>query len=273
LIYLVIIALWAAVLIPMWLRRHDQISEVRSTARFSSAMRSLGSQGHPPYAMEMSFGSMSSASTEVHMVRPTSSGPARSTQSQQKREVARAAAATRRAVVLGVLTAFLLVTLVAAVLGFAPKWAAALAALPVIGFITASVLTSAERSSTPARRPQRPSALVPVAQREQATPEVQTTEEWQNWNAWDEDDQSWEAVPTTLPTYVDAPRASAVPRGIDRATPGEWTGSAMVETAQAMRSRRRSEPLPDASAIDHGAETAEIPAIREDYDTRVAVNE
>ncbi len=42
LIYVVIIALWAAVLIPIWLRRHDQISEVRSTARFSSAMKSLG---------------------------------------------------------------------------------------------------------------------------------------------------------------------------------------------------------------------------------------
>ena len=45
LIYVVIIALWAAVLIPIWLRRHDQISEVRSTARFSSAMKSLSGPG------------------------------------------------------------------------------------------------------------------------------------------------------------------------------------------------------------------------------------
>jgi hypothetical protein len=44
LIYLVIIALWAAVLIPMWLKRHDQVSEVRSTTRFSTAMRSLANQ-------------------------------------------------------------------------------------------------------------------------------------------------------------------------------------------------------------------------------------
>jgi hypothetical protein len=222
--------------------------------------------------MEMSFGSMSSAPTEVHMVRPTSSGPVRSSPSEQQRELARESAATRRAVVLGALTALLLVTLVAAMLGLAPKWAAAIAVLPVIAFITASMLTSSERSSTPARRPQRRAAPAPVGEREQAAPAAQTTEEWQNWNAWDEDDQSWEAVPTTLPTYVDAPRASAVPRGIDRATPGEWTGSAMVETAQAMRSRRRSEPLPDASAIDHGAETAEIPVVHEDYDTRTAVN-
>lgn len=273
LIYLVIIALWAAVLIPMWLRRHDQISEVRSTARFSSAMRSLGSQGHPPYAMEMSFGSMNSAPTEVHMARPTGSGPVRTSTAEQQRELAHASAATRRAVVLGALTAFLLITLVAAVIGFAPRWAAALAALPVIGFLIASVLTASERSSAPARRTSPRPTRMPVADREQSTGEAQAEKEWENWNAWDEDDQSWEAVPTTLPTYVDAPRASAVPRGIDRATPGEWTGSAMVETAQAMRSRRRSEPLADASAIDHGAETAEIPVVREDYDTRTAVNE
>ncbi len=43
LIYLVIIALWAAVLIPMWLRRHDQGSEVRSTTQFSAAMQLLSS--------------------------------------------------------------------------------------------------------------------------------------------------------------------------------------------------------------------------------------
>ena len=52
LIYVVIIALWAAVLIPIWLRRHDQISEVRSTARFSSAMNKLGSQGQVQYATD-----------------------------------------------------------------------------------------------------------------------------------------------------------------------------------------------------------------------------
>ena len=41
LIYVVIIALWAAVLIPIWLRRHDQVSQTRSTQKFTSAMKSL----------------------------------------------------------------------------------------------------------------------------------------------------------------------------------------------------------------------------------------
>ncbi len=101
---------------------------------------------------------------------------------------------------------------------------------------------------------------------------AQAEDDWENWNAWDDED-SWEAVPQTLPTYVSAPRASAVPRGIDRAHPGEWTGEAMVETARAMRSRPRSAPLADPADIDHGAMTAEIPVVADDYAERRAVNE
>ena len=101
---------------------------------------------------------------------------------------------------------------------------------------------------------------------------AQADDDWETWNAWDDED-SWEAVPQTLPTYVSAPRASAVPRGIDRAHPGEWTGEAMVETARAMRSRPRSAPLADPADIDHGAMTAELPALGEEYDERRAVNE
>jgi hypothetical protein len=292
LIYLVIIALWAAVLIPMWLRRHDQISEVRSTARFSSAMRSLGSHDQPHYALEMSGGPAYAFSSpanepfeEVPMARPTQRRMPqddRRREADLRREEAHRRAATRRAIVLGLLTGFVLVTLVAAMLGMAPKWAPLLAALPVIAFIVAAALTASERST--ARSTARSTERLDEAQQRPArrpTAEIadeapvaveQSEEEWENWNAWD-DDNSWEAVPTTLPTYVGAPRASAVPRGIDRDTPGEWTGSAMVEQAQAMRARRSSEPLADASEIDHYAQTAEIPIVTEDYDARRAVNE
>jgi hypothetical protein len=275
LIYLVIIALWAAVLIPMWLRRHDQISEVRSTARFSSAMRSLGSHGQPQYAMGMSSGPMTSSVLEVPVARPSSPSRAEGVDPDYERELARQSAATRRAIVLGVLTAILLVTLVAAMIGVLPKWAPILAAIPVIAFVIAAAMTASQRSSArPATRTARTSRRVErdAVVDEPAAAAAQSDEEWENWNAWDDDTGSWEAVPTTLPTYVSAPRASAVPRGIDRATPGEWTGSAMVETAQAMKSRPPSAPLADPAEIDHGAETAEIPVVG-DVDTRRAVNE
>jgi hypothetical protein len=291
LIYVVIIALWAAVLIPIWLRRHDQISEVRSTARFSSAMKSLGSQGQVQYAtdsyavdggmMDMALPPMRSPEREARMPRPTTdrtpaARPAEGLDPDYERELVRQAAATRRAIVLGVLTVILLVTLVLAILSVLPQWAPILAAVPVVGFVLASSMTASARSGArssarPARRAPRATDAEPARQAVPATA-AQAEDDWETWNAWDDED-SWEAVPQTLPTYVSAPRASAVPRGIDRAHPGEWTGEAMVETARAMRSRSRSTPLADPADIDHGAMTAEIPAVGDDYAERRAVNE
>jgi hypothetical protein len=40
-IVLGLVVLWAVVLVPMWLRRHDEVEEARSLDRFSSAMHSL----------------------------------------------------------------------------------------------------------------------------------------------------------------------------------------------------------------------------------------
>jgi hypothetical protein len=294
LIYVVIIALWAAVLIPIWLRRHDQISEVRSTARFSSAMKSLGSQGQVQYAtdsyaldgasMDMALPPMRSPDREARMpqpttrpaARPATARPAEGLDPDYERELVRQAAATRRALVLGALTVVLLLALVLAIASVLPKWAPLLAAIPVVGFVLASSMTASARSGArtsarPARRASRATEAAPARQAPPAAA-AQADDDWETWNAWDDED-SWEAVPQTLPTYVHAPRATAVPRGIDRAHAGEWTGEAMVETARAMRSRPRSAPLADPADIDHGAMTAEIPAVGDDYAERRAVNE
>lgn len=298
LIYVVIIALWAAVLIPIWLRRHDQISEVRSTARFSSAMKSLGSQGQVQYAtdsypldghaMDMALPPMRSPEGQARMTRPTTARPttprptaarpAEGLDPDYERELVRQAAATRRAVVLGALTVILLVALVLAIVSVLPQWAPILAALPVVTFVLASSMTASARSGArsnarPASRKQGVTEAGPVRQAAPAAAaQAQAEDDWETWNAWDDED-SWEAVPQTLPTYVSAPRASAVPRGIDRAHPGEWTGEAMVETARAMRSRPRSAPLADPADIDHGAMTAELPVVGDEYAERRAVNE
>src|SRR6201996_3173990 len=40
-IMLAIVLMWAIVLIPMWLRRHDDVEESRSLDRFSTAMHTL----------------------------------------------------------------------------------------------------------------------------------------------------------------------------------------------------------------------------------------
>lgn len=281
LIYVVIIALWAAVLIPIWLRRHDQISEVRSTARFSSAMRSLGSQGQVQYAtdsyalesreVDMALTPMRTPDREARMTRTTTQRPAEGMDPDYERELLRQSAATRRAIVLGSLTVILLFALLLAIASILPKWAPILAALPVVAFVLASSMTASARSDArPARKPARRPTAAPAAQPSRAQAAAAADDDWETWNAWDDDEDSWDAVPTTLPTYVTAPRASEVPRGIDRSRPGEWTGSAMVETAQAMRTRPRSAPLANPADIDHGAMTAEIPVVS---DSRRAVNE
>lgn len=48
LIYAVIIAMWGAYFIPMWLRRHEERSESRSVERFSRAMRILSRRPSTP---------------------------------------------------------------------------------------------------------------------------------------------------------------------------------------------------------------------------------
>lgn len=289
LIYVVIIALWAAVLIPMWLRRHDQISEVRSTARFSSAMKSLGGNGQPQFATESGYdmdeqydmpahrSSSPSSAREVRGMRPTTESRSLGLDPSYERELARQSASTRRAVVLGSLTCLLLVALLLAVAGILPRWSPVLASVPVIAFVLAAAMTASERSAARPARARRTHQAERSARSDHSAP-VQAApaptapeDDWETWNAWD-DDESWDAVPTTLPTYVTAPRASQVPRGIDRSRPGEWTGEAMVETAQSMRTRERAEPL-DRAPVAYGSETAEIPVVKDGYGSRRAVNE
>ena len=47
-IFVVIVALWAVILVPMWLRSHDAATESKSVDRFSTAMRSLSRRGAAP---------------------------------------------------------------------------------------------------------------------------------------------------------------------------------------------------------------------------------
>lgn len=207
LIYIVIIALWAAVLIPMWLRRHDQVSEVRSTARFGRSMNALASN------------------EKLHDERVV----------MNKRHIN---ASTRRAIVLACLAGLTLLTLITAIAGATPKFLPIFLALLTAGFLVASAMTAKARTEQlPQRRPI-PMRTAKSATAAAARTKSQADEDFENWNAWDDED-GWEAVPSTLPTYVTAPRATAVPRPIDKARPGEWTGSAMVDAANEMRESER----------------------------------
>ena len=120
---------------------------------------------------------------------------------------------------LGALTVLLALTLVLAVTSMAPKWLPMISAVLVSAFLVATVATAPARKQTQFARP----APVQMAQARRApaplAAPVQQEDDWESWNAWD-DDSSWEAVPSTLPTYVNSPRASVIPRPIDRSRPG-----------------------------------------------------
>ena len=253
LIYIVIIALWVAVLVPMWLRRHDQISELRSTAKFSRSMQRL----------ELAERKARESAMAVHP-------------SNQRKAVvvhnpdAHTEAARRRAIVLALLSGTLFVTLVLALLSLLPIAAPIVMLVLVVAFMVATAMTAPLR----ARQAERPAAgrtarrrPASAGQRVATPAPAAEVDDFLEWDAWADDDAAWEAVPTTLPTYVTAPKASAVPRPIDKVAAGAWTGEAMVDAARQMR---RHETATQVEVVDARDETAEIPVVRR---SQMAVNQ
>ena len=244
-IYLALIGMWALVLVPLFLRRHDQAQESRSADRFARAMGSLRLD---------SRGSASAGDSRAILMPRRSAADRRShvsVSNASSLESPAAAAARRRRMVLAVLGSLLVVWLVLVLLHRVPRLSLALPALLVVGFLVVarrqatlaadlkrrrarrSALSDAARAAdarydstvelarrggraveaAPARRPQQAPVDAPVVVAPAA------------------DGTSWSAVPTTLPTYVTAPRATRIPRVIDLTTPGSWSGAAMVAQA------------------------------------------
>jgi hypothetical protein len=186
----------------------------------------------------------------------------------QHRQSAHERAAQRRTIVLGSLAALLAVTLLLAVASVVPKWLPMFMAVLVAAFVVATAMTASQRTSSNTSRNSAQNAYVeptrnrrqmsaPVAPAAPIAPAVD--DDWENWNAWD-DEGSWEAVPSTLPTYVNSPRASVIPRPIDRNRPNEWDGEAMVNAANTMRRHVDSANAP--VVVSHQDETAELPIVR-----------
>jgi hypothetical protein len=245
LLYAAIIGMWALVLVPMWLRRHDEAQESKSADRFARAMGTL---------RRGDAGSIGGGTTrEVLMPRRPSS--VRDTQvvvTNAGAELSPAAAAAgRRRRVLAVLGVLLAGWVVLAVLHTVPRWTVAVPVLLVGGFLVVArrqvslaadlrrrqarrvTLAEAARAAearygvgeSAARRGGRAVAPAPVAS---SMPVSHVDVPVERVAVTD----SWHAVPTTLPTYVTAPRATTMPRVIDLTTPGSWSGAVMVEQAR-----------------------------------------
>src|SRR5581483_2585063 len=64
LIYAVIVGAWAAYLVPMWLRRQDELNEIRPTERFSTAIRLLSGRAAMERRIARALGGRGTPGTE-----------------------------------------------------------------------------------------------------------------------------------------------------------------------------------------------------------------
>jgi hypothetical protein len=189
LVYAVIVALWAAVLVPIWLRRHDDAALTRSADRYTRAMRTLsrkppqvGSREvmmppRPELAMasgvavasmqsraQVTTGSFASDPRPGPVATDPRSVPRRDVRSRPPNRrpggAARAASARlarRRARTLLVLLALAIVLGLLAALGLVPWWSA----LPVVALLVGFVVhlrSQAKRAATARRGARLPSA-------------------------------------------------------------------------------------------------------------------
>ncbi len=248
LIYVVIAALWAIVLLPIWLRRHDEVAESRSVDRFQGAMRTL-SRRNPSAAPREVF---------VPHREPSSRTPDHADQPLSPSAVA----ARRRRNVGLVLLGLTLMVVVLGVANVLPLYVAAIPLLLLLLFVAqARGSARRQREQDLAARRER-AAAVRRERREQAAatlagpmasparpaaapvtlesgtresvavrpafvaPEAATAEELFDAQAG----EAWQPVPVPLPTYVSAPKAPRSVRVIDLTQPGSWTSGRTEHT-------------------------------------------
>ncbi|MFD8478860.1 gephyrin-like molybdotransferase receptor GlpR [Kitasatospora sp. NPDC059673] len=296
LIYAVIVGAWAAYLVPMWLRRQDELNESRPTERFSTAIRLLAGrsamerraaralgeqtadQQHPaggpdgaladpgdvptrPSGWDGAEATPAEPGKPVATAEPAPSGApaepapgragkaARGEQDERRSAERRARLlARRRRMVTLLFLAFALGAVLAAVTGVAFLWVPAVPGILLtlyighlrrlerqryeVKFDRARAAQAAERLRERERARAADTATAPhaidvptePAARASALADATEHEEWVDGvraRAAAGPD-SWEPVPVPLPTYVTAPVAPRVTRGLDLAAPNTW---------------------------------------------------
>ncbi|MEV7415755.1 hypothetical protein [Streptomyces sp. NPDC089919] len=155
LIYAVIVGAWAAYLVPMWLRRQDELNEARPTERFSTAIRLLsgragmerryakglrerGDEAAEPLAHpDAETEAISSVDVDVRAVvlPPTRTEPAVVSAERARRQQRTKVLARRRRTTAVLFLAFTLGAVVAAVGGLHLLWAPAVPAVLLSAYI------------------------------------------------------------------------------------------------------------------------------------------
>lgn len=250
LVYAVIVALWAAVLIPVWLRRHDDAAVTRSADRYSQAMRTLSRRPARIDRREMVMPARPVAAPLVdapravprHEVSSRVGGASRRGSARPASvRAASARLARRRTRSLLVLTGLTLVLAGLWAFGVVPVWAVLPTALLLVGFVV-HLRLQARRAAARLRTRRQPEAAPVVA----PTPSmdlsravvVETkgdtlgaaeTEVVAGETVAGPATDAWRPEHWPLPTYVTKPKAIRPIRVIDLTTPGAWTSGRLLD--------------------------------------------
>jgi hypothetical protein len=251
-IYAAIVVMWAVVLVPMWLRRHDAATESRSAEKFSTAMRTLsrrthGTPGRRYVVMpRRQAGTVSVHVTGAAVATTVAARPARPTAS-----AGRAAMVRRRRRTTLVLLGTVTLTALLSLIGVFP-WLVQVAFDLVLVAFLAHLRTQARRAAAVARqrrpapvaaaaparaerpaRPARPAAAAvvepPLAA---ASVDVSWTEELRADSAFEVEvaaDETWQPVPVPPPTYTLKPPAPSPAAAYDSDTTEEMEPVADAE--------------------------------------------
>lgn len=242
LIYAAIVAGWAAVLVPRWIRRHEEIERARE-ADAARGVRILdrrqgGGHGRHPVTRPP-------VAADTAHERPAQ----RAADSEPDTARSYSAAARRRRRTLAVLVLLLAGVVVLVLAGRLPAGAAT----PPGGALAVFLVLARRAAVQESRRRARARAAARRAARSPAPPEtgkrIAVLEEPEP--APPPDPNAWEPVPVPLPTYLIKPKAAApVVRKIDLSSPGAWT-SARLNSASSITLPPRPRREIEADEPDH----------------------
>lgn len=228
LIYAAIVAAWAAYLVPLWLRRHDEAAASRSADRYSTAMRVL--------ARRQPNGRQASTAVEE----------------PEDVDVPDLAPATRRRRTLVVLLAASTGLAVPIVLQLLPVWTLAIPGGVILLFALASVRAGkrerawADLMRERLRRAEEAAAEAALAEPAEPEPVVAYLPEEDYPLLPTEDEDSWEPRDVPLPTYLDKPRAPRTVRTVELGEPGTWSSGRLGEPDAGTEAEPDAEPKPEA---------------------------
>ncbi|MFR9725325.1 hypothetical protein ACL02R_18450 [Streptomyces sp. MS19] len=263
LIFAVIVGAWAAYLVPMWLRRQDELNEARPTERFSTAIRLL-TRGRraPATGVDTAVGTGDDApgaprdaavpatdpslpaipSADLRSFAEPVAEPPEPTPAPGAVQARATVLARRRRTTMVLFAAFTLGGIYA-LSGGGYLWVPCIPAVLLAAYIVHvrrqerrryAVAVDRRRAEEAARRLRQRTQASAQARPEKPSKAIVEQTDHAEWvdqqrraaaTVAAEEQQSWDPAPVPLPTYVNAPVAPRTARGVDMDAPDTWSAA------------------------------------------------